>query len=122
MSVPRFDVDWYAIGGLFQRPTIAGIGEKGREAVLPLENRRTMGMIADSILGNGKFGIDEETMTNAVARGVAMAMMSNQGNNTPINVYATLYTEDNEVLARAVTKGQQSLDRRMNPTSKLATI
>lgn len=119
MSVPRFDVDWYAIGGLFQRPTIAGIGEKGREAVLPLENRRTMGMIADSILGNGKFGIDEETMTNAVARGVAIAMMNNQGNQPNITVYAELKTEDDEVLARAVTRGQRKMDYRMHATPQM---
>lgn len=121
-SIPNFSIDWYAVGGLFREATIAGIGEKGAEAVLPLTDRRAMGMIADSILNNASVGMDEEVLTNAVARGVAMAMMNNQGNNTPINVYATLYTEDNEVLARAVTKGQQSLDRRMNPTSKLATI
>ena len=119
MSVPRFDVDWYAIGGLFQRPTIAGLGEKGREAVLPLENRRTMGMIADSILGNGKFGIDEETMTNAVSRGVAMAMMNNQGNQPNITVYAELKTEDDEVLARAVTRGQRKMDYRMHATPQM---
>ena len=122
ISTPNFRVNWYATGGLFRKAAIAGIGESGAEAVLPLENRRTMNMIADSILSNASVGMDEEVLTNAVARGVAMAMMNNQGNKTPINVYATLYTEDNEVLARAVTKGQQSMDRRFNATPKLATI
>lgn len=35
-SVPKISVDWYAKGGIFNSPTIAGIGEAGPEAVLPL--------------------------------------------------------------------------------------
>lgn len=115
-SIPSFKIRWYAKGGLFTKATLAGIGEAGKEAVLPLENRRTMSMIADSIMESGNIGVDEETLANAVAQGVAMAMMNNQGNQTPINLYATLYTEDNEVLARAVAKGQESIDYRYNPT------
>lgn len=36
-SVPHFNVDWYAQGGIFDSPTIAGIGEAGPEAVVPLD-------------------------------------------------------------------------------------
>ena len=75
-----------------------------------------MSMIADSIVKSSSgMGVNEEMITNAVARGVAMAMT---GNQSPVNVtcYAELRTEDNEVLARAVTKGQRSIDSRMNPT------
>lgn len=32
-----FDVSWYARGGIFDSPTIAGIGEAGPEAVVPLD-------------------------------------------------------------------------------------
>lgn len=35
-SVPKISVDWYAKGGIFNSPTIAGIGEAGPEAVVPL--------------------------------------------------------------------------------------
>lgn len=115
-SIPSFKIRWYAKGGLFTKATLAGIGEAGKEAVLPLENRRTMSMIADSIMESGNIGVDEETLANAVAQGVAMAMMNNQGNQTPITVYAELKTESDEVLARAVTRGQQKLDYRNNPT------
>lgn len=110
-------VNWYKSGGLFNMPSVIGVGEAGKEAVLPLENRRTMSMIADSILSNSKsMGMDEKVLTDAVARGVAMAMMNNQQNPINVTCYAELRTEDNEVLARAVTKGQQSLDYRMHPT------
>lgn len=120
MQTPSFSVDWYAAGGLFRNATIAGIGEDGDEAVLPLENRRTMRMIADSIIDNssGGFGMNEEAMANAVARGVAMAMMNNQSSQPNITVYAELRTEDDEILARAVARGQEKMDYRMNPTAK----
>lgn len=37
-SVPKLNVDWYAKGGIFTSPTLlAGVGEAGPEAVLPLD-------------------------------------------------------------------------------------
>lgn len=114
--VPSFSVGWYKTGGLFSDASVIGVGEAGSEAVLPLENRRTMSMIADSIMGNYGYGMDEDKLAEAVERGVAMALMNNQYGDRPINLYAELKTEDNEVLARAVSKGQRSINRRYNPT------
>lgn len=37
VTVPTFDVQWYAKGGIFDQPTLAGIGEAGPEAVVPLD-------------------------------------------------------------------------------------
>ena len=117
--IPKFSVDWYAAGGLFTGATIAGIGEAGNEAVLPLENKRTMKMISDSILGNSSVnGLTYDDVRQAVNEGMSLAMMNNAQNQQPINVYATLYTENNEVLARAVAQGQRNIDYRMNPTAK----
>lgn len=48
LSIPYFSIDWYAHGGVFDRPTIAGLGEAGKEAALPL-NKRTYGEIARGI-------------------------------------------------------------------------
>ena len=36
-SVPKLNIDWYKTGGIFNSPTIAGIGEAGPEAVVPLD-------------------------------------------------------------------------------------
>jgi hypothetical protein len=49
-SLPQFNVDWYANGGILTNPTIFGMqnghllggGEAGAEAVLPLSNLQTM--------------------------------------------------------------------------------
>ncbi|NLF46142.1 MAG: apolipoprotein A1/A4/E family protein [Syntrophomonadaceae bacterium] len=34
---PDFDIDWFAQGGVFNSPSLIGVGEAGAEAVLPLE-------------------------------------------------------------------------------------
>ncbi len=36
-SIPKFGVDWYAQGGIFNSPSIIGVGEAGKEAVLPID-------------------------------------------------------------------------------------
>ena len=49
LSIPVFDgISWYAKGGVFDAASIIGIGEKGREAALPL-NEKTYGEIAKGI-------------------------------------------------------------------------
>ena len=35
-SVPHFGIDWYAEGGVFDAPSVIGVGEAGSEAVVPL--------------------------------------------------------------------------------------
>lgn len=50
-SIPSLGIDWYAKGGIFRTPSVIGVGEKGPEAVLPIEklNEMMIGM-ADSIV------------------------------------------------------------------------
>ena len=36
-SVPKLNVDWYASGGIFNRPSVIGVGEAGAEAVIPID-------------------------------------------------------------------------------------
>ena len=36
-TAPKISVDWYAEGGIFNKATLAGIGEAGPEAVVPLD-------------------------------------------------------------------------------------
>lgn len=36
-SLPHFSVEWYAKGGIMNKPTLFGGGEKGSEAIMPLD-------------------------------------------------------------------------------------
>lgn len=44
-STPKFSIDWYKQGGIFDNPTLIGVGEAGKEAVMPLE--RNTGWITE---------------------------------------------------------------------------
>lgn len=115
------DIGWNAKGGLFLDPTVMqGFGEAGPEAALPLRNRRSMSMIADAIskAGGVSGGIDERALANAIATALMPVVASS--NERPVTVNAVLYTEDNEVLARAVQRGNRRLDKRYNPVSQYA--
>lgn len=39
-SMPSFDVEWYARGGIFDEASVIGVGEAGPEAVVPLSGER----------------------------------------------------------------------------------
>lgn len=50
-SVPKLSVNWYAKGGVFNSPSVIGVGEAGEEAVLPLKDS-VLGKIAQGINRN----------------------------------------------------------------------
>ena len=47
VSIPDFDLNWYKMGGIFNRPSIIGVGEAGTEAVIPLD--KLPGLISDAL-------------------------------------------------------------------------
>ena len=116
-STPVYKPNWYAKGGLFNGAQVIGIGEAGSEAVLPLENPRTMKKIADSIVSSsdGSMGLTKEEMAKAVAQGVAMAMSMNSGNNNPQYIMNSIIMDGSEI-AKAVTKAQNDTDSRFKPS------
>lgn len=116
-STPVYKPNWYAKGGLFNGAQVIGIGENGSEAVLPLENPRTMKKIADSIVSSsdGSMGLTKEEMTKAVAQGVAMAMSMNSGTKNPQYIMNSIILDGSEI-AKAVTKAQNDTDSRFKPS------
>ena len=113
-----------AMGGLFDGPMAYQVfGEAGAEAAIPLERKSTMRRIADAIVDSGG-GVsnNSDEIADAIARRIlpALAGMVSDANNRPVNINATLYTENDEVLARAVTRGQRSIDKRYNPVSQFS--
>lgn len=107
-------VKWYEKGGLFKGGSgqMIGIAENGKdEAVLPLENKRSMERIAQAIVSSG--GMNSPKFAETIAASVAQAIISTQ-NDRPIVVQSTLRMENDEVIARAVTRGQKKLNNRFN--------
>lgn len=93
-SAPDFKVNWYATGGIFDRASIIGVGEAGREAVVPL-TRPNLAPFAEAVaaeMGGGgttvvnNYYIDgiqvdaESAMGRAVAD-VARALRMEQRSN-----------------------------------------
>lgn len=111
------NVKWFAKGGLFNGAQVIGVGEAGSEAVLPLENPRTMKKIADSIVSSsdGSMGLTKEEMAKAVAQGVAMAMSTNNGNKNPQYIMNSISIDGDE-FAKIVTKAKENRDSRFNPS------
>lgn len=87
-SVPYFGIDWYAKGGVFNGPSVIGVGEAGPEGVVPF-NERGARPLAEGIakLLDGKGG---------AAHG---------DTNVTINLYATVREEaDIEKISRQIAK------------------
>ena len=59
VNIPYPNIDWYAKGGVFDAASIIGVGEAGKEAVVPLErNTEWITLVADGIgerLTHGRF-------------------------------------------------------------------
>ena len=59
-DIPRVELPRLATGGLVYRPTIAQIGEAGKEGVLPLTNKAAMRQLVDEIMiSSGAMGVAE---------------------------------------------------------------
>lgn len=114
--------EYHAKGGLFTSPMgFQVFGEAGAEAAIPLERKSTMKRIASAIVDSGGMATGSSSeLADEIALRIAPIVMSavTGQNERPINVNATLYTENNEVLARAVNQGNRSLDKRYNPVAQ----
>lgn len=101
-SLPSFDVQWYAKGGIMENATAFGVngnnlmvgGEAGREAILPL-NRETLGQIGDQIVAS----------TSSMGSG---ELVFNQYNYSPEN----LTPRESARMARKAGKDMVQLLRR----------
>lgn len=107
-SIPSFNLKWYASGGFPNTGELFMANENGPEMIGKMGSRNVVAsnkQITDGI-------------KNAVAEGMTQVMMANssgQQDNKPYILNVVVKTEDNEVLARAVQKGNLSMDLRYNP-------
>lgn len=73
--IPSLDIKWYKQGGIFQNPSVIGVGEAGPEAVLPID--RLQGMMA--------------SMADSIVNGVAVAMAMKGAGAGEIKIPIYLY-------------------------------
>lgn len=68
-KAPSFDIQWYKTGGIFDSPSLIGVGEAGPEAVLPIEKLKEW-MQPNGIVINvyGSDGMDVNELASAVER------------------------------------------------------
>lgn len=88
-TAPKFDVNWYAKGGVFNNPSIIGVGESGKEAVMPLENntgwiKELAYMISSQITNVGRnfVPVGNSTINTTTTNSEDKYMTSNITNNT----------------------------------------
>ena len=65
-SVPSFGIEWYKRGGMFDSPTVVGLGEAGREGIVPfsgMSNKSLASELAQLFADAGGFGGGGEGIT-----------------------------------------------------------
>lgn len=60
-QIPSVGVNWYAKGGMFNSPSVIGVGEAGKEAVLPLK-KSVLSDIGDRIMAASNMNRPERQM------------------------------------------------------------
>lgn len=78
-SLPHFSVNWYARGGILTEPTLFGAGERGAEAILPLDPfwKKLDEMKGGNTLNNtfNIYGADDaDKVANTIARKLELQM------------------------------------------------
>lgn len=83
IPIPKFSVEWYAKGGVFDRASLIGVGENGKEAVVPLEkntgwiSKVSSELAAQMAGGSGLLG--GEALIEGIHDAVYEAMMAVMG-------------------------------------------
>lgn len=108
--IPKMKVNWYASGGFPAAGEMFVARESGPEMVGRMGSRSTVAN-NDQIITGIKKGVIEAMMQ------VYMATQPKVTEGEHI-IYIEVKTENDEVLARAVKRGNAKLDRRMSPKDK----
>ena len=112
-SLPKFSIDWYAKGGVFDKPSVIGVGEAGREAVMPLENNTAwIGSLADMI--TSKMG-QKPDMTPVSSMSSTNNTVNNGGNSYMTTSNATTNNTKND---NSVTFGTGSIQINIKDASE----
>lgn len=122
LTIPTFEgIDWYAKGGVFDGATIAGIGEAGPEAVVPLQGAR-MKPFAEAIASNIKYVGGNGVSTNDVDWDAMIVAMGTAVYNAVVQGFPKQVTADVQLDGTSVNKKLKQLDRQQGAGTSLVSV
>lgn len=115
ISLPKFSVDWYAKGGVFDRASLIGVGENGKEAVVPLEkNTGWISKVASELaaqMAGGSGLLGGEALIEGIHDAVYEAMMAVMGMQTRGSSHKTVFNINGREFFRAVWDDYKAVAR-----------
>lgn len=107
-SLPRLEVGWYAKGGIFDNPSLIGVGEAGPEAVLPL-NDNSFAKIAKGIVDSNNSQRQESNSSDEISEKYdalrdAFKELSKAILDRPVNLYA-----NDRKIAESANRGNKQI-------------
>lgn len=115
ISIPKFSIDWYAKGGVFDRASLIGVGENGKEAVVPLEKNtgwisKVASELAKQLAGcSGLLG--DEALIEGIRDAVYEAMMAVMGVQGRSGSHKTVLSVNGREFFRAIWDDYKAVAR-----------
>ena len=94
-EIPHLGIEWYAKGGVFNQPTLAGIGEAGAEAVVPLNT----------------FWSKIDNMADGIVNGISTAFAGIETGGGDIHMDVYLYPNGAKMMEETVRAYDQGKER-----------
>lgn len=113
--LPDMRVSWYGRGGVFDRPSLIGVGDAGKEAVVPLEHNtgwisKVAGEIASQLSG-GAGGLSGADLIAGIHDAVYQAMVSALGTRQQSRGGAVVIEINGREFYRATYKDLQAVSK-----------
>lgn len=108
-SLPKLQVQWLARGGIIDQPTLSMIGERGKEAVVPLENNT--GWIAQLAQQVAAYIGTGQPLTEDALYRVGRRLIS----ELPAQSATFVATMNNRIIAQEVIKEMKRQNMRYSP-------
>lgn len=115
IPIPKFSVDWYAKGGVFDRASLIGVGENGKEAVVPLEkNTGWISKVASELaaqMAGGSGLLGGEALIEGIHDAVYEAMMAVMGTQGRSGSHKTVVNVNGREFYRATWEDYKAVAR-----------
>ena len=115
IPIPKFSVEWYAKGGVFDRASLIGVGENGKEAVVPLEkNTGWISKVATELaaqMAGGAGMLGGEALIEGIHDAVYEAMMAVMGGQSRGGSHKTVVNVNGREFYRATWEDYKAVAR-----------